>query len=89
MTREFDPVMEIPTETAQFGDGKFLQTETDLFHGALIDLLTKDLTPELISLSERESSYPEENILIISLHLILVCQGTLNFYIYIRAGFSI
>ena len=31
--------------------------ETDLFHGVLIDLRTKDQTPELISLAERESSY--------------------------------
>ena len=28
----------------------------DLFHGVLIDIHTKDQTPELISLAERESS---------------------------------
>ena len=34
--------------------------ELDLFYGVLIDLLTRDITPELISLVERESSYPVE-----------------------------
>ena len=34
--------------------------KTDLFHGVLTDLLTKDQTPKLINLAERESSYPEE-----------------------------
>ena len=32
----------------------------DLFYGVLIDLLIRDLTPELISLAERESLYPVE-----------------------------
>ena len=32
----------------------------DLFDGVLIDLLTRDLTPELMSLADRESSYPVE-----------------------------
>ena len=34
------------------------QITLDLFDGVLIYLLTRDLTPELISLAERESSYP-------------------------------
>ena len=32
----------------------------DLFYGVLIDILTRNPTPELISLAERESSYPLE-----------------------------
>ena len=36
------------------------QITLDLFYGVLIDLLTRDPTPELISLAERESSYPVE-----------------------------
>ena len=36
------------------------QRTLDLFYGVLIDLLTRDPTPELISLAERESSYTVE-----------------------------
>ena len=32
----------------------------DLLHGVLIDIVTRDPTLELISLAERETSYPVE-----------------------------
>ena len=37
------------------------QKTLDLFDGVLMDILTKDPTPKLISLAERESSYLEED----------------------------